>query len=136
MQGIIVLNNPNYVYERWHGTLIMWALLILTFVVNVWFIKLLPLIELLGGICHVTFFIALLVTLVCLAPRSSADFVFTTLLNEGGWKSDGISWCIGLLTVTFCFVGEFMPAPFLRVERLRSTVPLTRPPQVLTVRST
>ena len=114
MQGIIVLNNPGYVYQRWHGTLIMWALLILTFVVNVWFIKLLPLIELLGGICHVTFFIALLVTLVCLAPRSSADFVFTTLLNEGGWKSDGISWCIGLLTVTFCFVGEFDARSFAR----------------------
>jgi choline transport protein len=86
----------------------MWAIVAFAFAVNVWGIKLLPLIELIGGICHVAFFIALLVPLVTLAPRSSADFVFRTLLNEGGWNSDGISWCIGLLTVTFCFVGELL----------------------------
>jgi len=62
-------------------------------------------IQLMGGIFHVASFVMLVVPLVLLSPRSTADFVFTEVLNEGGWKSDGISWCIGLLTVTYCFLG-------------------------------
>lgn len=100
-----MLNYPNYIYERWHGTLLVWAVMIFSFTVNVYGIKILPLIQLVGGICHVAFFIALVIPLVLLSPRSTAEFVFTGHLNEGGW-SDGLSWCIGLLTVTYCFLGE------------------------------
>ena len=48
-----------------------------TYVVKVFMIKLLPLVELIGGVCHLGFFIALLAPLAHLAPRSSADFVYT-----------------------------------------------------------
>ena len=84
----------------------MWAVMSLSFAINVYGIKALPLIQLFGGIMHVAFFIALVVPLVLLAPRSTPQFVFTELLNEGGWKSDGISWCLGMLTVTYCFMGR------------------------------
>lgn len=106
IQGLIVLNYPNYIFERWHGTLLCWAVMIVTFAVNVYGIKILPFVQLVGGTLHVVFFIALIVPLVLLAPRSTPEFVFTELLNEGGYKSDGLSWCIGLLTVTYCFLGE------------------------------
>jgi choline transport protein len=105
IQGVVVLNYPNYEYQRWHGTLLAWAVMIFSFAVNVYWIKILPLIQLVGGICHVTFFIALIIPLVLLSPRSTAEFVFTEHLNKGGW-SDGLSWCIGLLTVTYCFLGK------------------------------
>lgn len=105
IQGLIVLNYPNYVFERWHGTLLMWAVMIITFGVNVYAIKILPALQLVGGIFHVTFFVAIVVPLVLLSPRSTPQFVFTELLNKGGWESDGISWCIGLLSVTYCFLG-------------------------------
>jgi L-asparagine transporter-like permease len=84
----------------------MWAVMILSFATNVYGIKILPLIQLLGGIMHVTFFVALIVPLVLLSPRSTPDFVFAELVNEGGWKSNGISWCLGMLTVTYCFIGK------------------------------
>jgi choline transport protein len=106
IQGLIVLNYPEYDASRWQGTLIMWAFTAFSFAVNVWGIQLLPLIQLFGGIFHVVFFIVLSVPLILLAPRSTADFVFATELNEGGWKSDGVSWCLGLLTVTYCFIGK------------------------------
>lgn len=38
----------------------MWAIMLVTFVINVYAIKLLPLIELIGGVCHIAFFVALL----------------------------------------------------------------------------
>ena len=104
-QGLVILNYPSYSPERWHGTLLMFAVTAVFFVINVYGIKLLPAFELLGGTCHVAFFLALLVALLVLAPKSSAEFVFTDFENAGGWSSGGVSWCIGLLTVVYCFVG-------------------------------
>jgi len=58
----MIFNYPDYAQhaKRWHGTLLIWALMLITFVINVFFVKLLPMIELLGGVCHVAFFVALL----------------------------------------------------------------------------
>jgi amino acid transporter len=90
---------------------------ILAFASNVWGIRLLPSIQLMGGICHVVFFFALSIPLILLADRSTPDFVFTTLINEGGWSSNGVSWCVGLLTVTYCFMGKASsPVPSLLAD--------------------
>lgn len=83
----------------------MWAITLINILVNVFAIKVLPLIELLGGILHLTLFVVLLVPLVALAPRSTNEFVWTASVNESGGYSNGISWCIGLLTITYSFTG-------------------------------
>lgn len=72
---------------------------------NIFGIRISPHIESVAGICHVLFFFALLISLVYLAPQSPPSFVLANFENDGGWKQDGISWCIGLLTVTFSLVG-------------------------------
>lgn len=105
VQGLIILNYPEYNATRWQSTLLMWAFTAFSFAVNVWGIQLLPLLQLFGGIFHVVFFIALSVPLILLAPRSTPEFVFKTVMSEGGWENNGISWCIGMLTVTYCFLG-------------------------------
>jgi choline transport protein len=81
------------------------AVCLLTFVVNIYGIRHLPAFQLMGGICHVMLFLVLIVPLILLAPRSTPEFVFTEFMNEGGW-SNGISWCVGLLSVTFPFMGK------------------------------
>lgn len=106
-QALIIFNHPEYNHARWHGTLLMWAVMLITFAVNVYAIKILPLIQLIGGIMHVTFFVALIVPIVLLSRRSSPDFVFNTIESNGGYESKGLSWCIGLLTVTYCFLGGY-----------------------------
>jgi choline transport protein len=46
IQAMLVLNYPEtYVFERWHGTLIYWAIILLGLVVNVGFAKWLPKLE-------------------------------------------------------------------------------------------
>ncbi|RLL97436.1 hypothetical protein CFD26_106440 [Aspergillus turcosus] len=105
IQGLIILNHPEYTPQRWQGTLIMWAVMLFSFTINVFAVRILPFLQVLGGLMHVVFFIVLVVPLVLLSPRSTPDFVFTQLLNQGGWSSDGISWCLGMLTVTYCFMG-------------------------------
>ena len=38
-------------------------------------------------------------------PHHDASFVFTSFVNESGWSSDGVAWCLGLLTTSYGFVG-------------------------------
>jgi choline transport protein len=41
-----------------------------------------------------------------LARRSTPDFVFNTLTTgQSGWTNPGVSWGLGLLTVTFAVSG-------------------------------
>ena len=85
--------------------------------VNLWFRQLLNTFELLGGLLHIIFFIASIITLVVLAQRSTPDFVFNTLTTgQSGWTNPGVSWGLGLLTVTFAVSGaEWHPRSYFQV---------------------
>jgi choline transport protein len=86
--------------------MIMWGLILVPFLFNLWFRQLLNAFELLGGIFHIIFFIASVITLAVLARRSTVDFVFKTLTTgASGWNNSGASFGIGLLTLTFAISG-------------------------------
>lgn len=53
---------------------------------------------------HVTFYIVnMAVLLGCTRKKNSAKYVFTEFQNNTGWDSDGIAWCVGLLSALFAF---------------------------------
>lgn len=105
-QGLIGLNNPTYIPERWHITLIMWAFLTLIIALNIYARTVLVGIELIGGVLHVVFFIATTVALAVMAPKSSASFVFTeSFFGQSGWSNQSIQWFLGLLTSTAVLSG-------------------------------
>ena len=106
IQGLIVLGYETYNPARWHGTLLYWAVILLSVLINVLGIRVFPHLETAALILHVVSFFALLVPLVYLAPQSSPSFVFRSFENSGGWSNDGISWCIGLLTSTYAMAGK------------------------------
>ena len=102
IQGLLVLCDSSYGFERWHGTLLAIALFTIPVIINIFSRKALAPLEVVGGVTHIVFFIAWIVTLVCLAPRSSSEFVFeTTLTGVSGWTNPGVQWCIGLLSAVF-----------------------------------
>jgi amino acid transporter len=108
LQGIIVLNYPDYSYKRWHGTMLYWAFLGLATLVNVFAIRSLP------RVLHATFGLhvvlwAVLVIVICIVSpaKNTAEFVFTTYINESGWSSDGVAFSIGLLSSTYVLAGQF-----------------------------
>lgn len=105
LQGLFVLNNPSYVFERWHGTLLYFAVILIAVFVNVYLIKFLPYLETIILVLHIGLFFAIVIPLVYLAPQHSAQFVFTDFENLGGWSSNGMAWCVGLLTCAFPFTG-------------------------------
>ncbi|KAI8227549.1 Choline transport protein [Colletotrichum sp. SAR 10_86] len=80
--------------------------LIIPFLFNLWFRKLLDVLELLGGVLHLALFVAFIAVLVASGQRSSNDYVFETLTSDvSGWNNSGASWGLGLLTVTFSVTG-------------------------------
>lgn len=111
IQGLLILNDPAYAPERWHLTLLMFAVMLVPLVVNVFARKLLAPVEVLGGIFHVIFLPAVLVPLIILAPRNPDSFVWKDFITGlSGWKNDGVVWSIGLLSVTFPLGSKFSPS--------------------------
>ncbi|EKG21164.1 Amino acid/polyamine transporter I [Macrophomina phaseolina MS6] len=105
IQGLLVLNYPGYDFQRWHGTLIYFAVIAVAFFTNTVTKPLLPIIELFFLVFHILGFFALVIPLVVLAPHASAKEVFATFYDGGNWRSDGLSFFIGLTVTMFAFVG-------------------------------
>ncbi|KAK4213058.1 amino acid/polyamine transporter I [Rhypophila decipiens] len=105
IQGLIVLGNPSYHPENWHGTLLVIAIAAFCILFNTFLAKRLPMIEGMILIFHLLGFFAVLVPLWVLAPRGDPQQVFTQFLNLGGWQTDGLSFMVGLLAPVYTLIG-------------------------------
>ncbi|KAH7564239.1 hypothetical protein BM1_01286 [Bipolaris maydis] len=108
IQGLIMLCRPtSYVPQNWHVTLFYWAIIAFCIFINVGAGWLLPKFE--GSLLflHILGFFAILIPLLVMGPQGDAKEIFTTFLNMGGWKSQGLSFCVGIMGSVFAFVGEF-----------------------------
>ncbi|PWY94742.1 putative GABA permease [Aspergillus sclerotioniger CBS 115572] len=106
IQGLVVLNHETYEMERWQSTLVYWALVGLSTVINIWGSRLLSFVEGVSLLIHICAFIAnIAVIWACSPTKHSADFVFTSFVNNSGWSSDGVAWSIGLLSSCYVLAG-------------------------------
>ena len=105
IQGLIILDNPDYVAKQWQGTLLAWAIVALAIFINCVVPSLLPKFEIFILVFHLAGFVAIMTTLLVLSPHGSAKSVFLTALNEGGWSTQGLSYCVGFLGNVATFVG-------------------------------
>ncbi|KAI5457651.1 amino acid/polyamine transporter I [Mariannaea sp. PMI_226] len=106
IQALIILNHPDsYVPTRWQGMLLYWAVLAYAGMLNVWGMRTMPHVNLLAGVLHVVGFIAIVITLGVMAPKNTSSFVFTDFVNSSGWKSDGVSWLVGMQSAVYPFLG-------------------------------
>lgn len=105
IQGLIILDNPDYDGKQWQGTLLAWLVIVVAVFVNGVIPGMLPKFEIFIIVFHIAGFIAIVATLWHFAPHSSAEFVFTTAFNEGGWSTQGLSYCVGFLGNVATFVG-------------------------------
>ncbi|EMC93957.1 hypothetical protein BAUCODRAFT_216276 [Baudoinia panamericana UAMH 10762] len=105
IQALVSLNYPSYEPQRWQGTLILFAVLIVTLFVNTVLIKLLPGLEGVVLILHVIGFFAVLIPVVYLAPISPNAFVWSEFTNLSGYSSSGLSWLIGQSASAVLFIG-------------------------------
>lgn len=102
IQGIIVLNNPDYVYENWHGTLLTIAISAFGVFFNTFLARRLALVEGVILVFHVSAFFGILVTLWVLSPIGDAGTVFTQFNDGGDWGSLGGSALVGITAAVSC----------------------------------
>lgn len=104
--SLTIFNNESYVPERWHTSLIMIAAMVVPFVCNIWFRKVLDVLEMCGSILHIVMFFVFIAVFISFGPRNDSDFVFKTLIyDQSGWSNKGVCWGLGLLSTTFPVVG-------------------------------
>jgi len=106
VQGLLILCQPDtYVPQNWHITLLYWAVILFCVFINVAAGWLLPKFEGALLVLHILGFFAILIPLLILGPKGDAKEIFTTFLNMGGWDSQGLSFCVGIMGSVFAFVG-------------------------------
>ena len=105
IQGLLVQNSSSYTPQRWHATLIGYAVLAFSVFMNTYLAASLPKIESIVFLLHVFGFLFILIPLVYFGPHGDPATVFTTFLNEGHWPSQGLSFFVGLTTSMIAFVG-------------------------------
>lgn len=107
VQGLLVFNYPEtYTFERWHGTLLYWAILVIAASICIFGNHVLPAIEKITLILHVALYFVLLIVMCVVSPnKNTASYVFTSFENNSGWDSDGLAWCIGMLSSCYVLVG-------------------------------
>ena len=103
---MLILNHPTYNPEPWQSTLLSWFVIAVCVFVNTAVSKWLPKIEGFILIFHILGFFTVLITVVYMAPHGTAESVFLTSLNEGGWSTQGLSYCVGFIGNVATFVGK------------------------------
>lgn len=93
IQAMAVLNYPEYAPQRYHATLILWAVIIAAVLFNTTLARFLPLVEGSILICHILGFIVVLVPIVYFGPHVPAGDVWNQFLSLGGY-SDGTAFFV------------------------------------------
>jgi choline transport protein len=105
IQGLIKLNNPDYILKAWHGTLLIWSVLAICLVFNTFFSKKLPLVEGVIVVLHIAGFFAVIIPLWVMGDRSTASGVFTSFQDNMMWGNLPLAVIIGLTGASSTFVG-------------------------------
>ena len=107
IQGLLVLNYPEkYQAHGWHGTLLIWSAVIMAFLVNSILGRWLPKIEGFILYLHLLGFFGIIIPMLYLAKRVTAEEVFTHWNNGGAWPSMGLSFLVGMITNIGPFIGK------------------------------
>ena len=93
IQAMAVINYPGYVPQRYHATLILWAVIGASVLFNTTLARLLPWVEGSILICHILGFVVVLVPIIYFGPHASAKDVFDQFVSSGGY-SDGTAWLV------------------------------------------
>ncbi|KAF2719257.1 amino acid transporter [Polychaeton citri CBS 116435] len=104
IQGLLVLNYPSYAFERWHGTLLVIAVVVWDVIFTTIFHKRLPVIEVALLVFHTIGFFCVLIPLLVLGDKATHKQVWGTFFDSG-WGSYGTSSLVGILAGVIPLLG-------------------------------
>lgn len=109
IQGLIIINNEDYVFAAWHGTLLTIAVMAFAIIFNTVMAGKLPLTEGIAVIIHICGLFGVIIPLWVLSPRGDSREVLLEFTNLGGWPTDGLAAMIGLTTPLSIWIGYETP---------------------------
>lgn len=105
VQGTIVAYLPDsYEPKRWQGTLFVFAVALISALVNIPIADQLPRIQKVMVIPHGLGWIAVIAVLWALAPHADAHDVFLNISSNGGWDNLGLSVLVGQITSVYFLI--------------------------------
>jgi choline transport protein len=122
IQGVVILNYPDYDPKPWQTILLLYAVLVLATFINTYLASQLPNIESLVLLVHILGFFAILIPLVYLAPHGSPSDVFNTFRNDGNYSTQSLAFFVGLMTSIFALIGVDSAAHMAEEIQNASTV--------------
>jgi choline transport protein len=104
IQASVIVMYPNYSPSNWHGTLMVIAVTLLVWVLNIWGARSMPMFQNIMLIVHVFGFLTIIIVFWVLSPRASAEVTFTEFTNGGGWSSIGLTLMVGQLSSIYACI--------------------------------
>ena len=105
IQGLIIINNDDYVPQAWHGTLLTIAVISFAIIFNTFLASKLPLTEGVAVVVHICGLFGVIIPLWVMSPRGDSREVLLQFTNLGNWPTDGLSAMIGLTTPVSIWIG-------------------------------
>lgn len=104
--GMVSVQHPNFVAERYHYVLVSIGFIVLFTATNIYLSKYHASSTMGLLIFNVVTVVAIMVTLLATAEyRQDAKFIFTKYVNESGFESHGYVFILGLLQSAYTFTG-------------------------------
>ncbi|CAE7187628.1 Amino acid permease 2 [Pyrenophora teres f. teres] len=104
IQSSVVIMYPDYSPTNWQGTLMVIAVTILVWALNIWGSKFMPLFQNVMLVVHVFGFLAIIIVFWVLSPRATAEVTFTHFTNEGNWSSTGLALMVGQVSAIYACI--------------------------------
>lgn len=104
IQSCAAVAYPTYEPTNWQGTLMVIAVAILVWYLNIWGESYMPLFQNVMFVFHIFGFLVIIIVLWVLSPRLSAKATFTEFTNSGGWNSMGLSLMVGQVSAIYACI--------------------------------
>ncbi|KAF2762991.1 amino acid transporter [Pseudovirgaria hyperparasitica] len=124
IQSLVIENNESYSPSNWQGTLIVIAITIMIYFINVYGVRIMPMFQNVMLVVHVSGFLIIMIVFWVLSPRVPAKTVFLEFTNSGGWGSIGVSLMVGQISSLYaCICADAAAHMSEEIEDAGVTVP-------------
>ncbi|CAG8918033.1 unnamed protein product [Penicillium salamii] len=104
--SMVVYNDPTYNSRTWHAFLIYQTANIAVLLYNIFAMKRTSWIHDVGFVVSLSSFLVIFITCLARAPHmQTSQFVWTTFINQSGWKSNGVAFLTGLINPNYIYAG-------------------------------
>lgn len=94
IEAMIQVYQPDYGFSSWQYLLLQWAFTLITIVFNTYGAGFLPALETGSLFGHLLGFLVVMIPLLVLCPKNSAEEVFVHFENSSGYSSMGVAYMI------------------------------------------